>query len=318
MTDVAMMFREGGPFMYALLLFGLIGTPFAVIFALVVGATRARLPASIGWTLFTGASLVGLLGTWMGRSMALEAAASASPEMRQRIVASGIAVSMYTTTGWLLLVGLGLLLVAWSAWMPALLVPGPESRVDGSSAGAAIGGAILGALLGTGVVFVVLGPRGVFDAGPVWLFLPPLSFFTVLAMVLASLRASEEPEHRGRIAGTRAMLGTAAFLGIGLLGEAFVLMGETLAFQAVAMAAPDMKQKMLVVGLEIASYARWIGWGAALAPALAGWFGALPHVGQLGPRQGLGAAIAGIQVLVMLGTLVAATLLRDLATVLGG
>ena len=197
MIDVVMMFRDGGPFMYVLLLFGLVGTPFAVLSALGVGAAKARLPASIGWALFTGSALVGLLGTWMGTSMAYEAAARASAEMRQMLIANGISVAMYTTVGWLLLVGMGLLLVAWTAWLPAVVAPGPEGKLDGASAGASIGGGILGCLLGVAAVLLVLGPSGVFEAGPVWMFLPTISLMTVPAMVLASLRISEEPDHRG-------------------------------------------------------------------------------------------------------------------------
>lgn len=317
MVDPVMMFRDGGPFMYALLLFGTLGIPFAVIFALAVGAVKARIPASIGWTLLTGAALVGMIGTWMGTSMAHSAAASASAEMRTKMIASGISVAMYTTVGWLMLAGLGLIAVAGTAWLAALLAPGPESRVDGASAGASIGGGLLGSLLGIGLVMVSLGPNGIFESGPVWILLPPLSVLLVLAMVLASLRVSEEPEHRGRMAGYRFFLGTCAFLGIGLFGEVFVLMGEVLAFQAVAMASADMKQRLLENGLQIAAYARWIGWSTAFAPGLAGWFGALPHLGHLGPRQGIGTAIAGIQVLVMLGCLIAASLLRNVSAVLG-
>ena len=94
-------------------------------------------------------------------------------------------------------------------------------------------------------------------------------------------------------------------------------MGEVLAFQAVAVATPEMRGELLAMGLLVASYARWIGWGSALVPGLAGWLGALPHFGHLRARQGVGAAVAGLQIGVILGCLVAATWVRDIGALLG-
>lgn len=311
MLDPVTLFREGGPFMYVLMLFALLGVPVAVLVALLVGGLRLRFPASIGWGLLCLCAGVGLLGTYLGNSMALEAAARASAEMRMKLIANGISVSLYTTIGWQMLVPLGFLGVTGTAWLPALLAPGPDRRLDLPAAGSALGGAAIATLAAFGIIAARIGLGQLFDAGPVVLLLPPVAFLAVVAVVLSSLRISEDRGHRARVAATRVMLGAAAFLGIGIFGEMFAGLGKILAFQAVANASPGDRAEMLQFGLEVAAHARWIGWSFALAPLFAGVGGAGPHLGTLGGRELAGTIVATLQIVFLLGCTLGATLIAQ-------
>lgn len=309
MTGVAEMFQDGGPVMLLITVAAFIGGPLAVLFALVIGGLKARFPASLGWAGLTLTLVLGLVGTWMGISQATSALSSVAPDQQQTLIAHGVALAMYNTTASMMLTSWPFLAILATAWLPAVLAPGPESRVDGASLGAAFAGALGSTLLGAVVLGLFVGSTGFFDSGLMAMLLPLLSFGAVLAILLSCLRVSEQDEHRARIAGTRAMLGTAGFLGIGLLGETLRQSGIIFAFQAVAGAPAEQKQTLLMMGMEIASYARWIGWSMALVPLTTGLLGAAPHLGKLGGRQFAGIALAAVQVLVILGCIVAGQVL---------
>jgi hypothetical protein len=301
MIDPVVLFADGGPFMPLVAGFGMLGGVLACLVVLVVGGLKLRVPASAGWVLLTLTAVLGLLGTGMGVSMAEQAVQNASPEMRPLILANGISVALFVQTAWLLFVSLSFVVVAWLASLPALLAPGPGAQVSFESLGGAVLGAVAGTLVAAVLLFGTVGLDGMRDAGPVSFLIPPLAVLTMFAMFLGTLRNSAEPVHMGRIGGTRVMMGTAALLGIGLFGELFNIQGVMLAFMAVANAAASDKAKLLGYGLEVAAYARWIGWSFALIPAFTAWGAAAPLVGDFDVRQLVGGLLGGLQAVVILG-----------------
>lgn len=87
-------FRDGGPFMYVILLAGLVhGAAILLQFVL---AKKVDLTPLL-WALLLVVFFLGLLGTVSGQVMMFKAVATASPEYKQAMMASGISVSMYTT-----------------------------------------------------------------------------------------------------------------------------------------------------------------------------------------------------------------------------
>ena len=75
---------------------------------------------------------------------------------------------------------------------------------------------------------------------------------------------------------------------------------------------------MLTNGLSVAGYSRWIGWSFALVPAFTSFGTALPLIRYLGPAQRVGAFVAGVQVLVIVGSaLIGSVLWRSAFASLG-
>lgn len=95
---------EGGDFMYIILACGL----FHLVLCVVEGVTRGRHKLTT-LLLCSLASMVllGFLGMFFGLIATFDAVASASAEMKQTLLAAGIAVSMFSTIGSLMFAILG-------------------------------------------------------------------------------------------------------------------------------------------------------------------------------------------------------------------
>ena len=95
MQGIAMMFSDGGPFMYLILLMG-IG-----LFALtIVGLVRARRSdmSPMLWGLLMALLFLGALGTVLGLQQGFYALQSAAPDYRAALMAQAIAIAINTTT----------------------------------------------------------------------------------------------------------------------------------------------------------------------------------------------------------------------------
>ena len=99
MMDPAIILRDGGYFMYVILLTGVVH--FAVL-ALQVARRRTMNLVPLLWALVICTVLLGFLGSVMGLIMAFQAVAKAAPEVKQTLLAAGMSIAMYTTSGALL------------------------------------------------------------------------------------------------------------------------------------------------------------------------------------------------------------------------
>ena len=119
-------FRMGGPMMYLLVLAGLAHA----LVAIVQFATIRKVDLTpLLWSGVVGLALLGVLGTVMGQIQAFKAVAYASAEQKQALLASGVAISMYTTAAGLVFATIG----AAASGIAATLVKrfGPAARREG-------------------------------------------------------------------------------------------------------------------------------------------------------------------------------------------
>jgi biopolymer transport protein ExbB/TolQ len=94
MTSPVTMFQHGGPIMFVLLLWALL--VFVAQLAQFVLAKKVDFTPLL-WSGLFCTVLLGMLGSMMGMSEAFGAVASASPEMKQVMLASGATVAMTST-----------------------------------------------------------------------------------------------------------------------------------------------------------------------------------------------------------------------------
>jgi hypothetical protein len=95
MIDPVVMFVEGGPFMFLILLSGLLH--LVILVAQVALRKYADLlPLLLAATICT--VLCGMLGSIMGFILTFQAMAMASAETKMALMANGVSVSMFTTT----------------------------------------------------------------------------------------------------------------------------------------------------------------------------------------------------------------------------
>lgn len=295
---------ESGPMAFAALLLGLIGVPFAVFTTWAVGFMGWRLPASLGWIPSTLAVLLGLFGVLMGSSSAMHAAIAASPEMRSTMIAQGIAEAMGASQIAAASASMGFLAAAFAGCLPAMFVVGPDARFNLSSTLGSVAGAIVGGLGASIAIFSVLGLDGLRDMGIGLFLMPPIAMMLTLGIVLSSLRESDEREHQGRIAGSRMAILTASVLGIVLMGEAMRLYGVQQAFMAVAFASAETKASLMAYGLAVAAHSSKFALCLCLMPLGAGIGGVMGVLGRADSREFMGAALAGVQIMVIILSIV--------------
>ena len=99
MVSPITMVSEGGPFSFVILLVGLVHAATFIVQA--VRVKKLNLIPLL-WALMICTVLIGWLASVMDLVMCFQAVAKAPPEMKQAIMASGIAVAMYTTAGGLI------------------------------------------------------------------------------------------------------------------------------------------------------------------------------------------------------------------------
>ncbi len=94
MQGIAMMFSDGGPFMYLILLMGISLTALTI-----VGLVRARRSdmSPMLWGLLFALLFLGALGTVIGLQQGFYALQSAAPDYRSALMAQAIAIAINTT-----------------------------------------------------------------------------------------------------------------------------------------------------------------------------------------------------------------------------
>lgn len=88
------MFQEGGPFMYLLILF--IPAHLVLTAAQILLAKRVDLVPLL-WASVIATVMVGVLGSVSGMTLAFQAVAHASAEMKSTMMAAGVSVALHTT-----------------------------------------------------------------------------------------------------------------------------------------------------------------------------------------------------------------------------
>lgn len=288
MYDPLMWFRDGGVFMYVILLLG--GLSLALAIGLVVlPILRLRVPAP-AWLLgpmLTGA--VGLLGTVVGLRMAQEAVLYASAELQGTLMAAGLGIALITTFfGWFVAV-IPLALGTLGLGVGLVVRPGIGARLTLVHA---VGPALVGLVGAVGVAAFSL-PAGA------------LVLVVSLGLVLASLRFPDAQHERfeardaRRVATGRLAVGALGAVGALALSVALRVTGISTAFQAVAQAPAEMRSELVAQGLSEASQGGWAAVVAAVVLILAGALAAAPVSRWLVDAR----ALVGAVVFVLLGGL---------------
>lgn len=152
MDRVVVLFQEGGSFMYLFILLVPFVASVSLLAAMLTGSGR-RVPVAAWWAGPVLLLVNGLVGTWWGLEMCLQALARASREVVPVLAANGAAVSLYT-----LLVGAGLAAIALSscavAWGLAVLIRTRGQAVPRDPLAAIPAGLTV---LGTGIAWAVAG-----------------------------------------------------------------------------------------------------------------------------------------------------------------
>jgi len=104
MAEIAEAFANGGPFMFALVLAGLIH--MALVIAQLALSKKIDLMPMV-WAGLLGILILGLLGTFTGMMQAFKAVGMASPEQKQALLASAVAIAIITTEFALILAAIG-------------------------------------------------------------------------------------------------------------------------------------------------------------------------------------------------------------------
>jgi hypothetical protein len=230
--DPVLLFREGGPFMYLLLLVFL-ASPAVVLAAFIVAFGRIRLPG-VAWTaVATVPLLIGIAAGAQGLQLTASAIVTASLDMQGRLAANGMSVALYpvVAAGWgtavvgpllALALGVGSLLGARKGtWRPAAPLFG--------------GLFVLAALL----LFATQAFLVAFAVGTVG-----------IAWMGATARVAEEQPARGTSIGT---VFTVASVGAVALGGAFAYQAggaAAVVLQASANASREMRAKITGAALE--------------------------------------------------------------------
>jgi TonB family protein len=286
MLDPMHMFRDGGPFMYPILM-GAMLVPFLVLATGVLAALRIRVPAALHLALGTCLLPLGIFGTLMGYDLLDRAVANASAEMVTRLTAMGTQVGLYT-----LLFGAAVTTLALPAMALAM----------------AIGGAIgikertLTVLHGGAVVPLVLASIGFLAArsgGGMGVVL-----LTVPAVALIAAFASTDPIENERVASLRATVGWLVPLSSASLAVTVSTNAAIAYCAAQPTESPDHRQALI----DFALGSFQLSGGAALGGVFAGLLATALLTGPLftallRPRTAISAVVAGLALLPTLGML---------------
>lgn len=233
MVDVVTLFREGGPWMYVLLLIAMV-LPITWVAPAMVAGLKLRAPAVLWFGLAQVPLLVGLGGTWLGAGLTLEALANASPDVTRRLAAQGLEVSLYTLVAgaWLsastfacfaVSLGLGTAVGVGGTRKITPLDASPALLVALSSVAVAITGSWMGALVG---------------------------FSCAAALGVGALQASDDDAHNARLVAARASIGFLGAAALLLVAVQTTTTAEIVGLGALARAAPDSQSRLIAAAYE--------------------------------------------------------------------
>ena len=291
---------DGGIWSLSAVILGVIGVVLALVVPLVLGFARLKIPWALAWLGVLASLAIGAIGTFVAHQQALSAVATAPPEMKQSLLASGISIALYSALGSFLLGGLALLVYTLAGALPAVLRPGTDARFDVLGMGGALGGGLIGWIFAGAALTAFLGPSRLTGTGVAFPALLTGTLVIGLAVLIAGLRiGGDEAPDRGHTAAVRVSLGTGGALAIILGGWFWQIFDLIQVFKAVATATPEMKSVMLSAGIEMAGHASVIGWSLSVVPMLAGVTSALSavryldgwSVGRIGATGFLGLAV---------------------------
>jgi len=95
MQGVAMMFAEGGPFMFLILLFGIAALALTIV---QLARTRKADWSPLLWGLLAGLLACGALGSVLGMTQGFRALEMVAPDQREALMARAISMALNTTT----------------------------------------------------------------------------------------------------------------------------------------------------------------------------------------------------------------------------
>ncbi|MEL6342520.1 MAG: AgmX/PglI C-terminal domain-containing protein [Myxococcota bacterium] len=286
MTSIMMIFQDGGPLMYPLLLLVILGATLAPIFALVGAFTRSRIPGALWLVAPVLVVLLAELIALTGLIETSEALFFSTPEMKSTLAHMGTRISMGSLAVGTLLAGGLLLLGAWGAGFIAAINPGRDARFS-----------IVGAIVPAGLAVIGGGALIAIDAMSVGFALVALA----PALGLAGLRTGGAEEDRARLAETRASAAVCGVLAMLSFGAAVSIFGYTEAHRAMATASPEMIDRIVSIGTAAGRSGLMSGLIAAAVAAVAGLSASFRSLGEMfNVRSLISIALGGLGLLAIL------------------
>lgn len=293
MYEITDLFREGGEFMYLVLMLAVPGMLLGAILAITTSLGH-RVPAAV-WLVFPLTVIgMGAVGAWAGTELASKAIGSASNVEIQLMASMGYAIARYPD-------GLGLFLGAFLLTITALC--GGIATTVGSGEGArwqpAAGIAIATAALviAAGLGLWTFGQR----TAPGPLLIPTALALGGLGCGLGALRTPAGEDGEQKAAAARLFLGFCAVGGVlcaVALGE---LSGDSTTHRALATAAPEMRLSLAWSGRTTAETASLLGWIAVPAMIALAAIPAVPRLGHLANTRTLVSGAVALVLFVPLG-----------------
>ncbi|MBT3222759.1 MAG: hypothetical protein HN348_27095 [Proteobacteria bacterium] len=253
MDYVITVFKEGGPFVYLLLLLFMLGPIPAVIVGL-LACVRLRVPGVLYLVVPVMMIGVGSLGTVIGVSMAMDALVLCSPEIRSTLAAVGWSIAHYTDLSGAFGAGLLLLFSSVLAAVGVVVGAGKEAKflpLHGIPSLVVGGLAAIAAL-----VLAVLSEAS---------FMPGLACGVgAVAVAVSGLRWSTDEKDGGRVAEGRLIVGLCAFLAVVCLSYVAWLNGDIMMYDAMAKASAEMRMTLMSMGHSASTGALTVGLVASL------------------------------------------------------
>ncbi len=206
--------HKGGPFMWPILLFSLVGLVVPVGLGL-LSSKGKRVPAVL-WVLVPGTVLLtGLLGTVQGLDQASEAVAHTSDSVRSTMAHAGMSVALFTQLTGATLAAALLVLAGWAAGLSGLR-GGDGAKASWLGAGAVAGVVILGGL-GCLALSIVTNSESGFVMSVGAMLLP-----CGLYMAAASLFSGGSEANHARLAEGRLTASLCLLFSVGAAGIAVI------------------------------------------------------------------------------------------------
>jgi|GEM_PF-4592368 len=292
MNSLADMFRMGGPAMYAVLLLTILGMVSTAVLG-IVGLFGKRIPLPVWLLIPSSIVAAGLAGMVLGVTEVNEALAYATSETRSKLFIRGMSLAAAPL---------------WFACLSASGILGLSSAAAGAGALSKLGKrewtpisavvATLGSLAGLAVIFV---GGAMMDVGPTIIFGGLTLALVALGSLLSNLSTGDE-DVRPRVASIRlgvAFMGALAAFCWGIGAHHFIL-AEV--FEAIEVATPETRMRLLAHGIEASSAASTLGGISAAVVVVMGALANATHTPRAFDARGIvGGAIGLLFASVMFG-----------------
>jgi hypothetical protein len=289
LIDPVTVFKDGGFYMYPILVAAMMAVPMSFLLALPY-AFKKRLPGLFYVMIPMSVAALGVFGTMHGNSMALRAVGMASAETKYVLAANGHSVSLYTDLAGLYVAGLASIATAFFLGLAVAIGAGKTAKFTPT----AVAPVAIGTLASIGaVVWSLVGMEPAFlSAGGL--------FVACLALGIATCRASEDPIDQARNAEGTLIVATLGLLGSACLMGAAVNAGDAMIWSAAAKASAEMKSTLMSMGMSQVAMSTQVGVICLVAGLLAAVFPVVKGIGSLLDARGL--ASAGLMFVPLVGT----------------